>query len=370
MPKQTFDLKDVEIFSAGKWNNDIYTEKDLDEIVESFNKIGKKIKPFMKLGHANQQALLQKDGYPAAGWITALKRIGTKLLADISAIPRKIKELIENKAYGRFSPEIYINLTDGDKKYPYVLKGIALLGGDTPACTTINDFIDLYTLPVQPDPDTQFLWYYTDHTDDITFETAKDYHVIQEEKNMPDDVKKLEEELKTKNAEIAKMGEALKSYEKKFSDLEATVKQITGEKQAIESEKKMSEIKAYIDDKVKAGVVLPSQVPFVYSLACDPEMLKEKDGFRVYSYTDEKKEEKEIKFKNNFELVKNYLDNGGKVVDFSQKTETTPVPKPEGEDVDGSKLDAKIKDYAEKNNLSYRDAYIRVMNENEQKEEN
>ena len=62
------EIKGVEIFSTGLWNGDKYTDKDLEDMVESFNAIGKtRVKPFLKLGHDNKQKLVQSDGLPAAG---------------------------------------------------------------------------------------------------------------------------------------------------------------------------------------------------------------------------------------------------------------------------------------------------------------
>src|SRR5574343_500679 len=95
----TFDLGGVEIFRTGKWNGDTYTEADFDSMVEAFGKIGDKIKPYMKLGHAKSQKLLQSDGLPAAGWIRKLWRDGERLMADIGGVPRKIRDLIDAKAY-------------------------------------------------------------------------------------------------------------------------------------------------------------------------------------------------------------------------------------------------------------------------------
>ena len=143
--KNVYDIDDVEIFSVGKWNGDEYTEQDLDDIVKAFNEIGGQIKPFLKLGHDNKQKLIQEDGLPSAGWITKLKRKGNKLVATFSNIPKKIKELIDKKAYGRISSEIYWNVKINNKNYRRALKAVALLGANTPAVNSLDDWVDLYT---------------------------------------------------------------------------------------------------------------------------------------------------------------------------------------------------------------------------------
>ena len=149
---QTFDLNDVEVFAAGKWiganspkSGDSYSEKDLDDMVNAHNEIGKYIKPNMHFGHDQK---LKHDGSPAIGWITELKRNGKKLLANIKRIPKKVYELIQAGAYGRFSPEIsWEHLdTNSGKKFHRVFKGLALLGSALPACDSIDDLISLYEL--------------------------------------------------------------------------------------------------------------------------------------------------------------------------------------------------------------------------------
>ena len=141
----THTINDVEIFKVGTWNGNKYTEKDLDGIVDSFQKIGDKLKPYLKLGHDKDQKLIQEDGLPSIGWISDLKRKGTSLVANFSDVPKKIKELIDLKAYKRVSSEIYVNLKEGGNIFPRALKAVALLGANTPAVTSLDDIIAYYT---------------------------------------------------------------------------------------------------------------------------------------------------------------------------------------------------------------------------------
>jgi hypothetical protein len=48
----SYNLKGVEIFSAGTWNGDKYTVDDLHGIVEAFNETKGGVQPYLKLGHA------------------------------------------------------------------------------------------------------------------------------------------------------------------------------------------------------------------------------------------------------------------------------------------------------------------------------
>ncbi|MCP4648853.1 MAG: hypothetical protein GY853_02060 [PVC group bacterium] len=279
-PSQTYDIKDVPIFKVGKWNGDNYTEKDLDDMVNAFDETKSTLKPFVKLGHDKEQKLLQKDGYPAAGWITGLKRKGKDLLADFSSMPSKIKTLIEKKAYGRFSSEIYWNVNIDNKKYRRALKAVALLGGNTPAVTTMDDFINLYI-------DTN-----------VDYDELKDYHNLEESKmdeklfdSIQADNKNYIKELNDKDFEI-------KSYVEKISDLENEVEKLHTKIETTEAEKKDAEIKSYIDSQVKEGKILPSQVEMYSKLA-----------------------------QSDIDSVKEIVENNPKLVDLETKSQHEETPK-------------------------------------------
>jgi hypothetical protein len=142
---ETNSIKGVEIFSAGTWNGDSYTVEDLNLMVEAFDKNKQSVRPFLKLGHDEEQTLLQRDGYPAAGWIDRLYVLGEKLVADFSSIPKTIYDLIVNKAYRNVSSEIYCNVAIGEDRFKYMLGAVALLGADTPAVMNLSDIMAMYS---------------------------------------------------------------------------------------------------------------------------------------------------------------------------------------------------------------------------------
>ncbi|GAH26629.1 unnamed protein product, partial [marine sediment metagenome] len=143
---QTYELKDVEIFAKGTWKGHKITGEDLDSIVNDTNEIIDKLKPKVKLGHDDKQALLQRTGLPAGGWITKLKRAGDKILVNIKEVPRVLYQLIKNGAYKRISSEILTDYTEPSTKkiYKKVLSAIAFLGADLPAVTNLKDIAALY----------------------------------------------------------------------------------------------------------------------------------------------------------------------------------------------------------------------------------
>lgn len=148
---ETVDIPGVEILAVGKWHGNKeanITTKALDDFVSAFDELttNKELnyEPPVKLGHAESQKLLQGDGYPAAGWISSLKKVGTKLVADFKGVPKKLAEIINAGGYKKASAEFYQDYEIGGKKYPWVLKAVALLGADIPAVKSIADIAAQY----------------------------------------------------------------------------------------------------------------------------------------------------------------------------------------------------------------------------------
>jgi len=141
---ETFEIANVEVFAVGIWNGDKYTIRDLDDMVSTFKETSEKIKPFVKIGHGDEQTLLRSDEMPAAGWISDLYRTGNKLFANFSKVPKKIYDLIRAGAYRTVSSEIYWDIEVLGKKFRRMLKAVALLGSEMPAVTDLNDIMALY----------------------------------------------------------------------------------------------------------------------------------------------------------------------------------------------------------------------------------
>lgn len=145
---ETVNLKGVEAFQSGKWNNDSYTEADLDEMIYAFDKVG--FKPVIKIGHADGQEQLKADefrkifGAPSLGNVERIYRKAHKLYVDIANVPKHLADLINKRAYSRVSAEIYWNLNDSGKKFPRVFKALSFLGAEVPAITSLADLQALY----------------------------------------------------------------------------------------------------------------------------------------------------------------------------------------------------------------------------------
>lgn len=124
--KKLYDLLGVEIFASGIHKGDEYTNKDLDKIVAAASEVG--FTPPLKDGHHDD-----KDGLPSLGWVTNLRRIGSKLVGDFKDMPKIVYDAIKDHRYDRVSSEIYFKFRNGKKMYDKVLKAVALLGAEIPA---------------------------------------------------------------------------------------------------------------------------------------------------------------------------------------------------------------------------------------------
>ncbi len=243
-PEEYASLSGVEIMRVGTWNGDKFTSNDLDDIVEAFDGVG--FKPPVKLGH------VEKSGDPAFGFVTGLKRVGDRLLADISDIPQKLADMIHERRFDAVSSEVFFNLKRGEKLFRRALKAVALLGAEIPAVAGLKPLRESL---LENSEDTQ----------------AHFYSITPEELKMPgEDKAKLAAEKKAAEdaAEVKKLTEAvatlttsLEAAEKKGTDNSATallVQELTEKVAELTKENATSE-ETRRQEKIKDKV---AKVPF------------------------------------------------------------------------------------------------------------
>jgi hypothetical protein len=253
-------IKGVEIFAAGVWNGDRYEVADLDQMIIAFEETSRVFKPFLKLGHDEGQKIIQKDGLPAAGWIDKVYRIGDKLLADFADIPSKIYDLIKNKAYRKVSSEIYWNMEVLDKKYPYLLGAVSLLGADTPAVTCLNDILAFYGLEKQNE--VTFKQYLFNGEEKPVSKTEGE---IKAELELADTLKKVEEseaQAKTYAQERDSLKTELEAVKAEKAKLEAKAQELAFEAVKAQREKYMTELMA-------EKLITPAMKSYVAELICE-----------------------------------------------------------------------------------------------------
>ena len=133
----THELKGREIFAVGIWNDMEFTEADLDDIVANFEILKDKHHVPLKFGHNEEQPIT--DGQPAIGWVERVYKVGEKLFADFTHMPRVVYEAVKSKLYRTVSIELLFNTDSEGTKFNHVLDAVALLGEDHPAVNSLAD---------------------------------------------------------------------------------------------------------------------------------------------------------------------------------------------------------------------------------------
>ena len=289
-------------------------------------------------------------------------------------MPRKVFELVRARAYDRVSSEIFVKAKVGGKQYPYALKAVALLGGETPAVQTLDDIHALYAL------DSTVLAY-NEEAEVRAYEFAsaplpKEVIQMADKEKAPVEAEETEcmKHLKTAREE-------LQGYKKKLSETEAKVIEIEpelakfkaenetlkaelssakeglvkaeGEVAKVHSEQRRQEVRAAVAKFVEGKKVLPSQAAaleaiLIQAKESQPRKFKVLEG------------EKETEFESTEALILGFVDKGGAGLPTEPQTEggkSSSVADPD----DGKAMDAAVKEYMVKHEgTSYRQAYIEL----------
>lgn len=115
----------VEVLRVGTWNNVKVDRAALSAMVNAFGEVG--FSPPVKVGH------VQEADAPAWGWVENLRVEGDVLLADFRDVPDDLVAQIKDKRYDAVSAELWQDIKRDKKKFPWVLKAVALLGAHPPA---------------------------------------------------------------------------------------------------------------------------------------------------------------------------------------------------------------------------------------------
>jgi cation transport regulator ChaB len=338
-PPQTFEIKDQPVAIIGRWKNFNYTEKNLQDMVDAFNEISKseEFNVPIKIGHDEDQELLEKSGLPSAGWISKLKVKSGKLLADLSKIPAQVYKIAKGGGYKELSSEIihnYVHINTG-KKYPMVLGAVSLVpAGQHKTMETLDDLVSLY---------------YSDDSinKEIKFNLSMDAESIKEEEQMEElekakvritelEKENIEYKVKTETAEKEKL-EATKSLDETKKTLEE-----------VKATSRKTEVDNFINDNPKK--ILPAQKAIYSSLLMGTDEKKIK-------FTSEKGKEEEF---TSVELVKKLVESMPDLIEFSEKTTDEKMnfskETETGEPIDNVKEAQMITEYAKEKKIGVREA--------------
>jgi len=341
-------IEGVEIFSVGTWNGKKITEKDLENIVACYARTKEFITPSIKIGHDNEQAFLQKEGLPAAGWVENVRKVGSKLVADFVDIPKKIYELIAKKAYRKVSCELYNDVEMDGETYPKLLGAVALLGADMPAVMNLSDILSNYKFSAIESFAMDL------KTDTIMNSNPKNKS---EDNPMPDQVADLQSNLSASLKENAELKAKIDTFSKSHNELTDQVKSLIESNKTLAAarDKALGEVEATRVDAFVSGLVADK--------LCAPAM---KDLVKSLFSNQAEKYAVGDKQLTREEIVKSILTQA-KTLSKTNFTSNTTTDKPEKKETDNQQAHAKkIEEYAFKHKCSYKEAYRAVMRDVDQ----
>lgn len=251
---------DVEIFAVGKWNGITFTVKDLQQIADTFTALKEVHKVPLKFGHNDAQTMT--DGYPALGWVDQVWVVGSKLMGKFVDVPDIVMKAISKKMYRKVSIELDIGVKHKGTDYQYVLSGVALLGADLPAVSTLADlnaYLGDSSLAASRYTDDVRLAY----TSRMAFTAIDGQVTINEGLNMSislEDVKKLiADSNKSKDEQLTKMQDEMKKFTAEKTALEAMLKEKTDAEKSSKIKLARDSIANILEQAVKAQTILPAQ---------------------------------------------------------------------------------------------------------------
>ena len=341
----------AEVFSVGTWNGDKYTDQDLEDMVRNFKELKDIVKPFVKLGHNEKQ---MKDGNPALGWITGLKKVGKKLIATISDVPDILYNAIKTGRYKRVSSEIYWNLKQGGKTFKRVLGAIALLGADIPA---VNNLADLEAYLTQSSESSfDMVKLYSFETDEDG--TLKTTTTVKENKMDDQTAKTLEEmskKLLTIESNLELKSVELNTYKSLVDELKANHSEKENEvvklKQQLKDAEKREYEKAVTERSTEMEAWAEVMVKEFKMLPAGRDLLL-KEGARLYT--------KDEGYSVPFTTFKAYVEMQAKVLDPKEVTLTDKAKDKTYTDI-SSKVDAMAREYAAEHKIEYGTALTAIF---------
>jgi hypothetical protein len=301
MSKETFSV-DKDIFSVGTHNGSHYGPEVLDAMVQNFETLKTKDPSFrvpLKIDvfkFADGQRF--HGGIPAFGYASALKRVGDKIVATITDIPRKLKDIIDNKGYRQVSIELMEKFT-----HPMVgplnntLKAIALLGVDNPGCKSLDEVWSFYgAVAGQEDLATEFV---------VEDNTKQEAHMTdQEALDLKAKLAKAEQDAKDFQAKVTGLEGELKVTKEAATAAETRASQLAdGQRKA--------GIAQFVEARKAEGKLLPAHEQAVIAVFESIDDAKTVE----FALADGKKEQKTVR-----SMFEEMLASMPKLVEFKEKT--------------------------------------------------
>lgn len=277
-----------EVFRAGSYPQGTFTNDDLDIIVKNYDE-----------NFVAAALTFDHDWYGRAyGWVSELKREGDLLLAKFKNVSKQCIELVREKAYTRFSVEIWPEL---DGRRPY-LGAITLLGAAIPQVkglksASFSENEQLNTNRFHFQRDNAGIHFVKTVNNKEQLEMSKDKDAVVTADSLKSAMDSLEANIKNFNndknsAEAAELKakydllkvqfEAMQVQNDELKTVREQAKQYQDELVSMKKQQKQEEINRFIDDSISNGSLLPAQkesVTAMFSNLNDDETLEKLKTF-------------------------------------------------------------------------------------------
>jgi len=346
---ETTEIRNVEILSTGVWNGVNFTKNDLSEIISNFE--NKVLEPFINLDHNDKFTDKVKENLKvlSLGFVSSLRQMGDKLVADFKQVPKKVAELIEAGLLKKRSIEIFHKgFNVNGKKYNNVLRAVSFFGADVPAVNNLSDDFEVmlqsHYMTTKAEENLLILDKY--HKKENTMEiTDKEYQELLsfKQKSITSDVELSSYKTKVANLEKDKndLTDKVTSLEKEKNDNAQKVKDLEKFKEDAEKEaqKKLGEeAEKFVTDAIKEGKILPAS----------KEMY-------IEDYKEKSKDEKKLK------LFKDDISSRGKIINLGEfKDESGKINLNKIDPKNEEQIEEAIKHLMDKENMSWEKAAEKV----------
>jgi phage shock protein A len=259
----TVSIHDIEILRVGKWNGIDVKETDLKEMVSNFE--GGVIEPYLNLDHNDKYTDNVKKALSVVslGFVSQLKQVGDRLIANFKQVPIKIAELIKSGMLKKRSVEFYPRgFNQNGKTFNNVLKAVSFFGADVPAVNALSDDFEILlkqsdnTTTLNTEIECTKINFIQEKNMDITI-AKSEYDELLKFKNdavrITSEVEAKEDTIQHLKAEVEKITAEKKDVEKKVSDAEAFMKKYETEKQAALEKEAVN----FVDGLIKELKLLP-----------------------------------------------------------------------------------------------------------------
>lgn len=240
-----------EVFRPGFWNGKHLGPELVDQIIEAFGANKDQLKVPLRVGSHNELA-------PAGGWVTALKKVGDRLMAEFSDVPRVVGEAINRRLFKQVSIGIVHGHKDEKGKvWPSVLDHVAILGGRIPA---VKGLADLPALFEPENPQGEIITLENEEYEEMDPKLLEGQLTEAQAQNK--DLRKQVTELTAERDDLkTKLAAAEKTVGEQKTQLEAKEKEAKGLREKVttfEVAAAKAEVEAVVDAAVKAGRLLPA----------------------------------------------------------------------------------------------------------------